>query len=107
MSSRLGSFEEQDADASDSASAKRRSVLSSMTSDTLPPSIPVDPETISTSAVITIRHYGKHEKRRIMKNVIMIGLAFMFLFTASASMNNLQSSINAEVGIISKLQFTL
>ena len=34
------------------------------------------------------------EKRRMMKNVILISFSFMLLFTAFQSMANLQSSIN-------------
>ncbi len=36
----------------------------------------------------------KKEKRRIMKNVILISFSFLLLFTAFQSMANLQSSIN-------------
>ena len=36
----------------------------------------------------------KSEKRRIMKNVIVISFAFLLLFTAFQSMAALQSSIN-------------
>lgn len=34
------------------------------------------------------------EKIRILKNVVIISIAFMFLFTSFNSMANLQSSIN-------------
>lgn len=40
-----------------------------------------------------------NEKWRIMKNVIIISLAFMFHFTAYSGAANLQSSINAEAGL--------
>ena len=36
----------------------------------------------------------RKEKRRILKNVIVISFSFMLLFTAFQSMANLQSSIN-------------
>jgi hypothetical protein len=36
----------------------------------------------------------KHEKRMILKNIIVISFAFMLLFTAFQSMASLQSSIN-------------
>ena len=36
----------------------------------------------------------RSEKRRIMKNVIVISFAFLLLFTAFQSMSALQSSIN-------------
>lgn len=39
---------------------------------------------------------GKYENFRIAKNVIVIGLAFMFQFTAFHGTANLQSSINSD-----------
>ena len=36
----------------------------------------------------------RSEKRRMMKNVILISFSFLLLFTAFQSMANLQSSIN-------------
>ena len=41
----------------------------------------------------------RSEKRRIMKNVVVISFAFLLLFTAFQSMAALQSSIN-KVGIV-------
>lgn len=40
----------------------------------------------------------KQEKFSIMKNIIIISIAFVFLFTAYNSMANLQSSMNKEMG---------
>jgi hypothetical protein len=36
----------------------------------------------------------KHEKKMILKNIVIISFAFMLLFTAFQSMASLQSSIN-------------
>ena len=41
----------------------------------------------------------RSEKRRIMKNVVVISFAFLLLFTAFQSMAALQSSIN-KVGLV-------
>ena len=41
--------------------------------------------------------YKANENRRMLKNVIVISVAFMFLFTAFQSIAALQSSLNAEV----------
>lgn len=38
-------------------------------------------------------------KGKIYKNLIVIGLAWMFLFTAFQSMSNLQSSLNSDAGL--------
>lgn len=39
---------------------------------------------------------GKHEKIRIIKNVAVLGIAFMIHFTAFHGTANLQSSVNPE-----------
>ena len=39
-------------------------------------------------------HNEKNEYRSIIKNILIISLAFTFLFTSFNSMANLQSSIN-------------
>lgn len=39
---------------------------------------------------------GKHEKLRIIKNVVFLGLAFMIHFTAFHGSANLLSSVNSE-----------
>ena len=44
-----------------------------------------------------VSKYEPEETKRILKNVIVVSLAFMFLFTATGSMANLQSSLNPEV----------
>lgn len=43
--------------------------------------------------------YNGKERIRIIKNVIMIGLAFMVHFTAFHGTSNLQSSINADAAL--------
>ena len=43
----------------------------------------------------------KAEKRRFMKNLIILTLCYMMLFIAVLSMRNLQSSINNDMGLIS------
>lgn len=40
--------------------------------------------------------YGRHEKMRVVKNVVVLGLAFMLHFTAFHGTANLQSSVNSE-----------
>ena len=52
---------------------------------------PPGPERSNTSSNFTS---DQQEKRYIIKNIVIISLAFMFLFTAYNSMANLQSSIN-------------
>lgn len=46
---------------------------------------------------------GKHEKARVIKNVIVVSVAFMLHFTAFHGTANLQSSINSEAGTYSLL----
>ncbi|CAF0796002.1 unnamed protein product [Brachionus calyciflorus] len=41
----------------------------------------------------------KKAKRLIMKNLIVVGLSWVFLFTAYSSIANLQSSLNSEKGL--------
>ena len=41
----------------------------------------------------------KKEKRKITKNVYVISLGFLFLFTAFQSLQNLQSSLNKDEGL--------
>jgi len=43
--------------------------------------------------------YKPSEKWRIMKNIVVISLAFMVHFTAFQGAGNLQSSVNAEEGL--------
>lgn len=40
--------------------------------------------------------YTRGEKWRIIKNIVMLGLAFMIHFTAFHGASNLQSSVNAD-----------
>lgn len=49
----------------------------------------------------------KQEKMRIWKNITVISLSFMCLFTAFNSVSNLQSSINAEAGLGTAAQSTI
>lgn len=46
-----------------------------------------------------LRGLGKHEKMRIIKNVLVVSVAFMLHFTAFHGTANLQSSINLEEGL--------
>lgn len=41
----------------------------------------------------------KKEKRKIIKNVLVISFGFLFLFTAFQSLQNLQSSLNKDEGL--------
>lgn len=41
-------------------------------------------------------NFNSKERWRILKNIIMIGIAFMIHFTAFMGASNLQSSINAD-----------
>jgi len=43
------------------------------------------------------RVYEASESKRILKNVIIVSVGFLLLFTAFNCMSNLQSSINTEV----------
>jgi MFS family permease len=40
-----------------------------------------------------------HSKQKILKNLFVIGLAWVFLFTAFQAMANLQSSLNSDEGL--------
>lgn len=42
---------------------------------------------------------GRREKTRIIKNVVLVSVAFMLHFTAFHGTANLQSSINLEAGV--------
>lgn len=42
---------------------------------------------------------GKHEKLRIVKNVVVLGVAFMLHFTAFHGTANLQSSVNSDASL--------
>lgn len=42
---------------------------------------------------------GKKIKRRVMKNVLLIGFSWILLFTAFQSIANLQSSLNGDSGL--------
>lgn len=46
---------------------------------------------------------GKHEKIRIIKNVLVLSVAFMLHFTAFHGTANLQSSVNLDAGTYSLL----
>ena len=41
----------------------------------------------------------KAEKRKIIKNLLIMSSAFLFLFTAFQSLSNLQSSLNSDEGL--------
>lgn len=41
--------------------------------------------------------YSPKESRRMLKNVVVVSLGFLLLFTAFNSISNLQSSINPQV----------
>ena len=41
----------------------------------------------------------RKEKRKVTKNIFMISFGFLFLFTAFQSLQNLQSSLNADEGL--------
>jgi hypothetical protein len=41
----------------------------------------------------------KKKKREIIKNLLVVGLSWIFLFTAYSSMANLQSSLNSDGGL--------
>jgi hypothetical protein len=45
------------------------------------------------------KEYKPSEKWRIMKNIVVISLAFMVHFTAFQGAGNLQSSVNADEGL--------
>lgn len=47
----------------------------------------------------TGKQYKPSEKWRIMKNIVVISLAFMVHFTAFQGAGNLQSSVNADEGL--------
>jgi hypothetical protein len=47
----------------------------------------------------TENKYKPSEKWRIMKNIVVISLAFMVHFTAFQGAGNLQSSVNADEGL--------
>ncbi|KAF2353759.1 Ion channel regulatory protein UNC-93 [Trinorchestia longiramus] len=74
-------YDVEDSDGTDSISKKP--------SESVPPIPEKDPETT------------KSMKLGIMKNIIMISVAFTFLFTAYNAMANLQSSINEDLGTTS------
>ena len=48
----------------------------------------------------------EQEKRSIIKNLIVICISFMLLFTAFQSMSALQSSINNVISLISEIRIT-
>lgn len=50
-----------------------------------------------------VQSVGKHEKIRIIKNVLVLSVAFMMHFTAFHGTANLQSSINLDAGTYSLL----
>jgi len=59
-------------------------------------SVEVDGETASCNNEFD---YKPSEKWRIMKNIVVISLAFMVHFTAFQGVGNLQSSVNADEGL--------
>ncbi len=62
---------------------------------------------LSPGSQATNEDIGKHgrdyidkaEKRKILKNLVIVSCAFMFLFTAFQSLQNLQSSLNKDDGL--------
>lgn len=46
-----------------------------------------------------LANMGRHEKLRIVKNVVVLGIAFMVHFTAFHGTANLQSSVNADASL--------
>lgn len=46
-----------------------------------------------------LQNFGPNEKRRIIKNIVVLGLAFMIHFTAFHGTSNLQSSVNSDAAL--------
>lgn len=46
-----------------------------------------------------LANVGQHEKLRIVKNVVVLGIAFMVHFTAFHGTANLQSSVNSDASL--------
>lgn len=57
----------------------------------------------SNERAVFLRRLGKKEHARIIKNVLVISVAFMLHFTAFHGTANLQSSINQDTGTYSLL----
>ena len=57
------------------------------------------PNPSSTSTLQSTLLYKPGESRRMLRNVIVISVAFTLLFTAYSFMSNLQSSLNPEEGL--------
>lgn len=70
--------------------SRRRSTIHSYTLSNYH-SLPHDPETLRTVREMS---HGK-----ALKNVIVLGIAFMFIFTAFVSLQGLQSSLHIESGV--------
>jgi amino acid transporter len=58
-----------------------------------------DKETEERTSDKNVKEYKPSEKWRIMKNIVVISLAFMVHFTAFQGAGNLQSSVNAVEGL--------
>lgn len=46
-----------------------------------------------------LQNFEPNEKRRIIKNIVILGLAFMIHFTAFHGTSNLQSSVNSDAAL--------
>jgi len=59
--------------------------------------------TLNGAAQLRRDSYGTNEEWRILKDLLMMGIAFALLFTAFNATANLQSSVHAEVSQKNKI----
>lgn len=57
------------------------------------------PNSANENAVVENSEKIRMSKKMILKNLLVVSIAFLFLFTAFQSLQNLQSSLNKEEGL--------